>query len=108
VIPMTSLRHSGSRLRCAHHRGHDPIPPLLSLSTLSFERWGRARGQRPAGASAWVVAAGAWAWTYLRTAAREGVQVLGRRPWADLGAAASEDVGVGGGRQVLRHGRVAD
>jgi hypothetical protein len=40
--------------------------------------------------------------------AYEGVQVLGRRPWADLGAAASEDVGMGGGRQVLGHDRVAD
>jgi hypothetical protein len=35
------------------------------------------------------------------------VQVLRRRPWEDLGAAASEDVGVGGGRQVLGHGRLA-
>ena len=40
--------------------------------------------------------------------AYEGVQVLGRRPWADLGAAASEDIGMDGGRQVLGHGRVAD
>jgi hypothetical protein len=53
------------------------------------------------------VAAGAWASTYLGTAAREGVQVLRRRPWEDLGAAASEDVGVGGGRQLLGHGRLA-
>lgn len=54
-----------------------------------------------------MVAAAAWASTYLGTAAREGVQVLRRRPWEDLGAAASEDVGVGGGRQVLGHGRLA-
>ena len=55
-----------------------------------------------------MVAAGAWAWTYLGTVAHEGVQVLWRRPWGDLRAAAIDDVGVGGGRQVLRHGRVAD
>ena len=54
-----------------------------------------------------MVAAAAWASTYLGTAAREGLQVLRRRPWEDLGAAASEDVGVGGGRQVLGHGRFA-
>ena len=49
-----------------------------------------------------MVAAAAWASTYLGTAAREGVQVLRRRPWEDLGAAASEDVGVGGAVEVGR------